>query len=74
MPQFQYSRWDGSQEFSPQSADKVFDQISEYMMQYGDQVLDLIEQLEQDNPEILDMLMKQGYLLIHRILFRVKAY
>ena len=30
MALFEYSRWDGSQEFQPQSADKAFDQLSEY--------------------------------------------
>ena len=30
MPLFEYSKWDGSQKFLPQSADKVFDQLSEY--------------------------------------------
>ena len=37
MSLFEYSKWDGCQEFLPQSADKVFDQLSEYMLQYGEQ-------------------------------------
>ena len=39
MAIFEYSKWDGSQEFLPQSADKVFDQLSEYLIQYGDRSL-----------------------------------
>ena len=35
----EYTKWDGSQQFQAQSAEKAFDQISEYLMQYGDQVL-----------------------------------
>lgn len=62
MPHFEYSRWDGSQAFSPQSADKVFDQLAKYMLDYGDQVLDSLEQLEQDQPDVLDMLIRQGYI------------
>lgn len=62
MPHFEYSRWDGSQEFLPQSADKLFDQLSRYMLDYGDQVLDSLEQLAEENPDVLDMLIKQGYI------------
>lgn len=61
MPAFEYSRWDGSQQFTPQSADKLFDQLSEYLMQYGEDVLDSLNQWEDENPEILDALLKQGY-------------
>jgi hypothetical protein len=35
MPNFQYSRFDGSDEFTPQSADKLFDELRKYMLQYG---------------------------------------
>ena len=33
MAIFEYSKWDGSQEFLPQSADRVFDQLAEYLLQ-----------------------------------------
>lgn len=62
MPDFEYSRWDGSQEFSPQSADEIFDQFSQYMMDYGEHVLDFLDQWEDERPEIVDMLIKQGYI------------
>ncbi|MFN0051631.1 MAG: VWA domain-containing protein [Planctomycetales bacterium] len=61
MPVFEYSRWDGSQSFTPQSADTVFDQVSQYLLDYGDQALDLFDQLEEQHPDVLDMLIKQGY-------------
>jgi uncharacterized protein with von Willebrand factor type A (vWA) domain len=61
MPQFEYSRWDGSQEFSPQSADELFDQISQYMLQHGQEVLDNLRDWEQEHPDLIDMLIKQGY-------------
>ncbi len=61
MPLFEYSRWDGSQEFTAQSADSVFDQLSEYMLEYGEQVLDSLERLQDEHPDVLDMLIKQGY-------------
>ncbi|WP_417851403.1 VWA domain-containing protein [Thalassoglobus sp.] len=61
MPSFEYSKFDPSQGFSPQSADDLFDQFSEFMMDYGDEVLDSLEQWEEDNPDVVDMLMKQGY-------------
>lgn len=62
MPSFEYSRWDGSQAFSPQSADEVFDQISQYLLDYGEQVLPSLEQLRDENPDVLEMLIKQGYI------------
>jgi uncharacterized protein with von Willebrand factor type A (vWA) domain len=61
MPQFEYSRWDGSQEFSPQSADELFDQISQYMLQHGQEVLDNLRDWEQEHPDLIDMLIKQAY-------------
>ena len=36
MASFEFSRWDGTQEFSPQSADELFDQLNQYLMDYGD--------------------------------------
>jgi uncharacterized protein with von Willebrand factor type A (vWA) domain len=62
MPTFEYSRWDGSQEFTPQSADSLFDQLSQYMLDYGEQVLDMLDQLEDEHPDLLDRLIKQGYI------------
>lgn len=61
MPSFEYSRWDGSREFSAQSADDIFDQISQYLLDYGEQVLPSLEQLRDENPDVLEMLIKQGY-------------
>jgi uncharacterized protein with von Willebrand factor type A (vWA) domain len=61
MPTFEYSRWDGSQGFTPQSADRVFDQLSQYMLDYGEHVLDMLDQLDDEHPDLLKMLIKQGY-------------
>ncbi len=60
MPLFEYSRWDGSQQFLPQSADRVFDQLAEYLMQHGDRVLENLDQLEDEIPEIIDLIQKEG--------------
>jgi uncharacterized protein with von Willebrand factor type A (vWA) domain len=62
MPTYQFSRWDGSQDFTPQSADKLFDELSEYLMQYGDEVLDQLQDWEDEHPDVLDQLLKQGYI------------
>lgn len=61
MPQFEFSRWDGSQEFSPQSADKLFDQIGRYLLEYGDHVLEMLDQLEQEQPDLMNALLRSGY-------------
>lgn len=61
MPHFEYSRWDGSQEFTPQSADKLFDELSQFMMDYGDHMLDHLQQWEEEHPDLIEKLIKQGY-------------
>ena len=61
MPLYEYSRWDGSQEFQPQSADRAFDQLAELMMQHGDEVLRNLDQFDDDDmPEIVDLIQKEG--------------
>ncbi|MBM4077779.1 MAG: hypothetical protein FJ267_19290, partial [Planctomycetes bacterium] len=62
MATSRYSRWDGSQEFSPQSADKLFDELSQYLTEYGDEVLESLENWEETHPEILEMLIKRGHI------------
>jgi uncharacterized protein with von Willebrand factor type A (vWA) domain len=61
MPEFEYSRWDGSQQFSPQSADDVFDQFSQHLLDYGEQMLEHLEDWQDEHPDIVDLLVKQGY-------------
>ena len=56
MPEFEYSRWDGSEQFAPQSADKLFDEFSQYMLDYGEHMLDHLEQLEEEHPDLVEML------------------
>jgi len=60
MPLFEYSKWDDTQQFLPQSADRVFDQLAEYLLQHGDRVLQNMEELEDEIPEIVDLLQKEG--------------
>ena len=60
MPDFEYSRWDASQEFTPQSADKLFDQISEYMLDYGEYVLENLKDLAEERPDVVDKLLQRG--------------
>ena len=63
MPLFEYSEWDGSQEFQPQSADKAFDQLSEYLLQYGDQVMRQLDDLDDDDQaDIVKKLQEEGYI------------
>lgn len=62
MPSFEYSKWDGSQDFNAQSANDIFDQISKYLLEYGDQVLPSLERLQEDQPDILEKLIQQGFI------------
>src|SRR5262245_53372336 len=62
MPFFEYAEWDGSQRFEALSADSVFDTLSEYLLQHGDYVLRQIERSDDRNADILQKLIKEGYL------------
>jgi Ca-activated chloride channel family protein len=58
----EYSAWDGSQNFLPQSSDKVFDRIMEQMLQYGDQVLRHLDDFDDDDEvkDILNLIQQEG--------------
>ncbi len=60
MSLFEYTDWDGSQHFLPQSADEVFDQLAEYMMQYGERVLHNMDELEEEMPDVVKLIQKEG--------------
>jgi uncharacterized protein with von Willebrand factor type A (vWA) domain len=60
MALFEYTRWDGSQNFLPQSAERLFEQLTEYLMHYGEPVLRQLDDLEDDDNEILELLQKEG--------------
>lgn len=60
MPNFDYSKFDGSSAFTPQSADKLFDEFSKYLLEYGEEMLDNLDRWEQDNPDVVEMLVKRG--------------
>ena len=60
MSSYEYSKWDGSQEFQAQSADKLFEQIADYMMQYGDQVLRNLDKVNDDAQDVLKLIQEQG--------------
>lgn len=61
MSLFEYSKWDSSQNFTPQSAEAAFDQLAEYLLEYGDRVLrDMDQWQEDDTPELLQLIQKEG--------------
>ena len=61
MARFEYSKFDGSEEFHPQSADKIFDELSQHMLDWGDHVMDYLDQWEDEHPDVVEMLVKRGY-------------
>jgi Ca-activated chloride channel homolog len=61
MAQFEYSKFDGSEQFTPQSADKVFDELTQHMLDWGDEILDYLDKWEEEHPDVVDMLIKRGY-------------
>lgn len=60
MPVFEYSQWDGSQDFQPQSADEVFDRIAEYLLHHGEPILRQLDDLDDDQQDVLELLQKDG--------------
>src|SRR5262245_17218966 len=62
MPTFEYSEWDGTQEFRTLAADMAFDKLSEYLLEHGDHVLRQLDQLDPDDADLLKLLVKEGYL------------
>lgn len=61
MALYEYGEWDGSQEFVPQSAEKAFDQLSDYILNYGEQVLRNLDDFDsEDQPDILEAIQKEG--------------
>ena len=62
MPGFEYSHWDGSQEFTPQSADRLFDELSRYMLDHGEEILDNLQNWEEEHPDLVQKMIEQGYI------------
>lgn len=62
MPLFEFSQWDGSQQFRPLSADAIFDKLSEHLLEYGAYVLRQLEHLDDENADLVKLLIKEGYL------------
>src|SRR3954468_4345545 len=62
MALFEYSEWDGSQEFTPLAAEAAFDRLSEYLMEHGEYVLRQLEKLDDEEADVLKMLIKEGFL------------
>ncbi len=60
MSLFEYSQWDGSQ--SPEkSAEDAFDKLSEYLMQYGEQILRNLDDVDdEDAQDLIELMEKQG--------------
>ncbi len=62
MPLFEFSEYDGSQQFRPLSADAIFDKLSEHLLEHGDYVLRQLEHLDDENADLVKLLIKEGYL------------
>ena len=62
MPLFEFSKYDGSQQFRPLSADAVFDKLAEHLLEYGDYVLRQLEHLDDQDADLIKLLIKEGYL------------
>lgn len=62
MPVFEFSEWDGSQQFRPLSADAIFDKLSDHLIEYGDHILRQLENVDKESADLVKLLVKEGYL------------
>ena len=62
MPEFEYSQWDGTQQFQPLSADTVFDRLADHLLEHGEYILRQLENLDEEEADLLKLLIKEGYL------------
>lgn len=62
MAEFEYSEWDGSQQFTPLAAEAAFDRLADYLMEHGEYVLRQLEKLDDEEADVLKMLIKEGFL------------
>ncbi len=63
MPRFCYSEWDGSQQFEGLEAERLYDTLSDFMLEYGEQVLRQIDEPQDDDlSEMLRLLLDEGLL------------
>jgi uncharacterized protein with von Willebrand factor type A (vWA) domain len=62
MPRYEYSEWDGTQEFKPLSADAIFDKLSDYLLNYGENVLRRFDDVDPEQQDLLELLVKEGYI------------
>jgi uncharacterized protein with von Willebrand factor type A (vWA) domain len=62
MATYEFARWDGTQDASGKSqTDKVFEQLTEYLLHHGEMVLRELDRLDDDTaPDILEKLQKEG--------------
>jgi uncharacterized protein with von Willebrand factor type A (vWA) domain len=62
MSDFEYAKWDGSQSFESLSAGELFDNLSDYLLEHGEFILRRLEQDLPDDADILERLIRAGYL------------
>ncbi len=62
MPVYEYREFDESEAFRGLDAARIFDTVSEYLLHYGDRILRQLQPEDQDLRDILDLLIREGYL------------
>ncbi len=63
MPRFRYSEWDGSQPFGGLESERLYDTLSDYLLEYGEHVLQQIDQpADEELQEMLERLLDEGWL------------
>src|SRR5258707_1263889 len=63
LMRFRYKEWNG-EEFATQDHLKLFDRFMEFVLEYGDQALEALKEMELDEEqrELLDKLIQDGLL------------
>lgn len=62
MSVFEYRKWDGTNALATADAAGTFDMLSEFLLENGDDVLKRLQRIENKNEELLQLLVREGYL------------
>jgi uncharacterized protein with von Willebrand factor type A (vWA) domain len=62
LMRYDYTEWDGSEFIDQQKLMEFFGQVMDFVLQYGQQALDAMEQLDEEQAAMLEQLVEQGML------------
>lgn len=62
MPLFEFQRYDPDHAFQSFGAERIFDQLSQHLLEHGEHLLRYLQRLPQEDQYLIEQLMRAGYL------------